>query len=896
MSVSNLDALFKPTSIAVIGASNVPKSPGSVVMRNLLGGSFLGPVMPVTGKVEAISGVLSYKDVDTLPLTPDLAVICAPIETAPEYIHQLGRRGTRAVALLGAGLSKIDSKLKQQELRKRILDAANADRVRILGSGCMGLLVPGAGLNASLAHTDAQPGRIAFITQSDSLFTTVLDWAKSNNIGFSHCISLGDQLDVNFSSVLDYLGSDTTTRSILLYVESILDARRFMSAARASARNKPILVIKSRQPVQETGQQAEACDLLWENEDAIYDVAFRRAGIVRVDDIDSLFDGAQTLARSKPLMGYGLAILTNGRSLGLLAADGLAKGGGTMSVPSEETLSGLAETLGPSARGKNPVVLPFDANGQQYADVCKILIKDRDVGSILVIHVPFADYPGVDAAHTVSEVAKKTKRTILTSWLGSETAQEARKVFAEAGVPTYETPDKAIRAYLHMTNYRRNQQLLMETPDSLPSDFFPDTSGAKGIVDAVLKENRALLDESESRDVLAAYGVPVVETRACISAMEAVRVAEEMGFPVALKIRSPQILQPFEFGGVALDLSTPEQVFDAAASMVARVHSHAPDAYIEGFTVQKMGRRPGAHELFIGVFIDPVFGPVLRFGHGGMAMRVIKDTAVALPPLNMTLSRELINRTRISRLLQGGSGHHAADIEDVCLTLIQINQLIIDVPQITGLEINPLFADEKGVLALGARIWVTRTTSSGPDRLSIRPYPRELEECVTLKNGRRVVLRPIRPEDGPAHFAFVKSLSQEDLRMRFFGSIRDFEPIDMANFTQIDYDREMAFIASAATENGETETLGVVRASTKPDNSEAEFAIIVRSDMKGQGLGSKLFDKIIRYCKSRGTGYLDGETLPENKAMIGLAKRFGFAVRIDYENETVDMRLPLNPK
>jgi acetyltransferase len=894
MSVSNLDSLFKPNSIAVIGASNVPKSPGSVVMRNLLGGSFIGPVMPVTGKVEAISGVLSYKDVDTLPLTPDLAVICAPIENAPEYIRQLARRGTRAVALLGAGLSKVESKSRQREVRRGILEAARQDGVRILGSGCMGLLVPGAGLNASLAHTDAKPGRIAFITQSDSLFTTVLDWAKSNDIGFSHCISLGDQLDVDFSSVLDYLGSDPTTRSILLYIESIRDARRFMSAARASARNKPILVIKSRQFLNEVEVQADACDLPWEHEDAIYDVAFRRAGIVRVDDIDSLFDGAQTLARSKPLMGYGLAILTNGRSLGLLAADGVAKGGGSMARPSETTLNELSAKLGPAAWGTNPVVLPFDANGQQYAEVCSTLIKDKDVGAILAIHVPFAEHPGVDAAHAVSEVAKRTKRAILTNWLGSETALEARKVFADAGVATYETPDKAIRAYLHMVNYRRNQQMLMETPDSLPSDFFPDTNRAREIVATVLKENRALLNESESRDVLAAYGVPVVETRTCISAMEAVQVAEEIGFPVALKIRSPQILQPFEFGGVALDLSTPEQVFDAAASMVARVHSHAPDAYIEGFLVQKMGRRPGAHELFIGVLVDPVFGPVIRFGHGGMAMRVIKDTAVALPPLNMTLSRELIARTRISRLLQGGCGHHAADIEDICLTLIQINQLIIDVPQITGLEVNPLFADEKGVLALGARIWVARTSASGPDRLAIRPYPRELEETVTLKSGRRVVLRPIRPEDSSAHFKFVKSLSPEDLRLRFFGSVRDFEPIDMANFTQIDYDREMAFIGSAQTESGENETLGVVRASTKPDNSEAEFAIIVRSDMKGQGLGGQLFDKIIRYCRSRGTGYLIGETLPENKAMVGLAKRHGFAVRIDYENDSVDMRLPLN--
>ncbi|MFP4314937.1 MAG: bifunctional acetate--CoA ligase family protein/GNAT family N-acetyltransferase [Desulfovibrionales bacterium] len=895
MSVTNLDALFKPTSIAVIGASNVPKTPGAVVMRNLLGGSFLGPVMPVTGKVEAISGVLSYKDVDTLPLTPDMAVICSQVEKAPEYISQLGRRGTRAVVLLGGGIGKLDSPLQQRTLREAIKREAKTYDMRILGSGCMGLLVPGIGLNASLAHTDALPGRISFITQSDSLLITVLDWAKANGIGFSHCISLGDQLDVTFSSALDYLGSDPSSRAILLYVESITDARRFMSAARASARNKPILVIKSRQTIVPT-RVAEACELPQEETDAIYDVAFRRAGIVRVDDIDSLFDGAQTLARSKPLIGYGLAILTNGRSIGYMAADALAMGQGKLADLSEGTVNALQERLGSGWCSQNPVVLPFNASGELYGEICRILIKDKDVGSVLTIHVPFADVPGVDAANAIAQVASKTKRTILTSWLGSETALEARKVFADTGVATYETPDKAIRAFLHMANYRRNQELLMETPDSLPTDFFPDTPGARQIVGNVLKEKRSLLNEAESRDVLAAYGVPVVETRACISAREAVEIAQEIGYPVALKIRSPQILQPFEFGGLALDLSTSEQVFDAAASMVARVHVNAPDAYIEGFTVQKMGRRPGAHELFIGVFTDPDFGPIIRFGHGGMAMRVIKDTAVALPPLNMSLSRELINRTRISRLLQGAGNHNDADVEDLCLTLIQVNQLIIDIPQITGVEINPLFVDDKGVLALGARIWVAGTNKSGPDRLAIRPYPRELEECVTLKDGRRILLRPIRPEDAPAHFEFVKSLSHEDLRLRFFGSVREFEPMDMANFTQIDYDREMAFIATVTGENNRPETLGVVRASTKPDNSSAEFAIIIRSEYKGQGLGAMLFEKIIRYCKSRGTRYLEGETLPENKAMTALARKYGFSIKVDYDNEIVKMRLPLNPK
>lgn len=893
MKATNLEALFKPTSIAVIGASNVPRSAGAVVMRNLLGGKFLGPVMPVTGKVEAISGVLTYKDVETLPLTPDLAILCSPLETVSETIKQLGRRGTRAAVLLGNGQAKSEQAAK--EIKPKILDAAEPSGMRLLGPGCMGLIVSGAGLNASLSHTDALPGKIAFVTQSDSLFNTVLDWAKFNGIGLSHSISLGAQWDVDFSSVLDFLGADTVTRSILLYVESILDARRFMSAARASARNKPIFVIKPHN-VSQSGPKVDACDLPLEDTDSIYDMAFRRAGMVRVDDVDALFDGAQNLARFKPLIGYGLAILTNGRSIGLLAADAVLRGGGSLAVLSEETRTALQKCLGSSRCGDNPVGLAFNANHETYSEALGVLIKDKGVGAVLVLHVPFAEVPNIEPAKAVAEIAGRTKRTILTSWLGSEAALEARKIFSENGVPTFETPDKAIRAFLHLVHYRRNQELLMETPDSLPTDFFPDTTKARDVVQLALNEDRTMLSETEAREVLGTYGIPVVETKVVISAMEAVDAAGEIGFPVALKIRSPQVLQPFEVGGLALDLSTSEQVFDAAAGMAMRVHKQMPDAYIEGFTVQKMGRRTGAHELFIGMATDPVFGPIIRFGHGGMTMRVVNDRAVALPPLNMTLARELILRTRISKLLLESGGQPETDIDDICLTLIQINQLVIDVPQISALEINPLFADDKGVLALGARIWVTKSTQAGPDRLAIRPYPRELEECVVLNDGSRLVLRPIRPEDAATHFSFVKSLSSDDLRMRFFGSVREFEYMDMANFTQIDYDREMAFIASGTDKDGQPETLGVVRATTKPDNSSAEFAIVIRSNQKGKGLGKLLMDKIIRYCRSRGTGFLDGQTMPENKAMISLAKKFGFAIHTDYDNEAVEMRLPLNSK
>jgi acetyltransferase len=890
MSHANIEALFKPSSVAVIGARGDGRSPGDVAMRNLLGAGFAGPVMPVAEDVSAISGVLTYDDVDSLPLTPDLALICSGPRTLEGHVRALAGRGTRAAMLLTPPPGDQD---QEQDAESGLIEAAGS--MRLLGPGSLGAIVPASGLNASLAHTNALAGGIAFLTQSESLFTTVLDWTRDHGIGFSHLISLGEQWDVNIHQVIDHLSSDPHTRSILLYIEHLSNARRFMSAARASARNKPILVIKPGQ-VLDQATPAQACPIETTSRDAIYDVAFRRAGIVRVDDIDALFDGAQTLARSRPLKGDKLAILTNGRSAGLLAADALLEGRGSLAEFNAETRGRLADDPVSCRSQGNPVVLPFDADGKQYAEALGVLLKAKGVNAVLVLHVPFAEVDTEKIASAVAEAASRAKRTLLTCWLGSEAAEQARRIFATAEIPTYETPSKAIRTFLHMVYYRRNQEMLMQTPDSLPSDFFPDTSRAREIMERALDEDRSLLGETEARDVLAAYGVPVVETRAVKSGKEAVRAAEDIGYPVALKVRSAQVSQPFDVGGVALDLETAEEVWDEAAKMAQRVHRLRPDAYIDGYTIQKMGRRPGAHELFIGMFVDPVFGPILRFGHGGMAMRLIRDTSVALPPLNMTLAREMVFRTRIARLLEGAEGVRKADIDDICLTLIQISQLIADLPHVVALEINPLFADDKGVLALGAKIWVGRPgVEDAADRLAIRPYPRELEECANLRNGDRILLRPIRPEDAQAHFEFVKRIDEEDLRYRFFGTVRAFEFSDMAGFTQIDYDREMAFIA--VRENVEpTQTLGVVRASTDPDNVEAEFAIVVRSDMKGQGLGSILFDKLIRYCRARGTDYLTGQALADNKGMIGLSKKFGFEVTPDPQDpDLVNMRLPLSP-
>ncbi|CCH49617.1 bifunctional acetate--CoA ligase family protein/GNAT family N-acetyltransferase [Pseudodesulfovibrio piezophilus] len=896
MSVTNLEYLFKPKSVAVIGATNDPRNAGNIVMRNIMAGGFMGPVMPVSNTAEAIAGVLTHTSVKHLPKTPDLAIVCSPLDEVPEIIHSLKERGTRGAVLMGSGFASMTHE-ERLDIKSTILGIAKPPEIRLIGPKSLGFMIPSLHLNASLAHSDAAPGKVAFISQSDSLFATVLDWAKAKGVGFSHMIALGSRIDVSFADILDYLGSDPFTRSIMLYVESIKDAREFMSAARAASRNKPVLVIRPGKALdtvlgdlklRETGDHRLV--------DAVYDVAFRRAGMLRVENIDGLFDAAQTLGTPKHVYGNKLAILTNGTSAGIMAADRLLDGGGELAELGEETIAAIDEVLGEKNWSRaNPVDIPFDADGTMYSAVLKLLIKDKNSNGILVMHVPWTAQPDMEVARALRDSLKRVKRMVLTAWLGSGAAEESREVFRKAAVPTYDTPTHAVRAFLYMAEYLRNQEMLIETPDSLPSDFFPDTETARATVAQALQQDREKLNEPEVKDILAAYGVPVVDTRIAVSAKDAVIAADELGYPVALKLRSPQIPQAYDVGGVLLDLETPERVWEGAASILARCTRERPDAYIEGFTVQKMGRRPGAHELFISASVDPVFGPVLAFGHGGMAREMIQDTALTLPPLSMSLARELVGRTRIASLLKGSPPQLPTDIDDICLTIIQISQLLIDVPQIISIDINPLYADSEGVLALGGKIRVAPYLDEGEKRLAIRPYPRELEETVTLKTGRTVTLRPIRPEDEETHRAFLANLSDDDLRLRFFGVVqRNFDHKDIARFTQIDYDREMAFIATAHDERGMPETLGVMRTNTKPDNTEAEFAIVVRSDQQGSGLGSILFNKGICYTRQRGTSELIGQTMIENKAMQGLSKKFGFVITPDqHDEDLVNMVLDL---
>ena len=887
MSVLNLDSLFQLRSMALIGASIKPRTVGNVVMQNLLKAGFKGPIFPVNPKYEAVEGIKAYRRVSLLPEAPELAVICTPAKTVPLLIAELGELGTRATVVLSAGFHEEGAPLEMQLLR-----AAQPYGLRILGPNCVGLLVPKLGLNASFAHTNALPGHLALVSQSGALCTTLLDWARTNGIGFSHFISLGDSLDVDFADVLDYLGHELSTHGILLYIESIKLARKFMSAARAVSRNKPVLAIKAGRFAEGARAAASHTGALAGRDD-VFDAALRRAGLLRVYELEELFDAAETLARARPSSGDRVVILTNGGGPGVLATDALIAAGGRLAELSLVTLKRLNERLPPMWSRSNPVDIIGDADGARYAETLKILAEDPNIDVILVLHVPTAIISSEEVARAVVTEIQRMNRPVLLSWMGTEAVAKARTIFRELGIPSYDTPTKAVRALMYLINYRRNQALLMETPPSAPEQFAPDLDAARQVIEAVLNSGREMLTEPEAKAVLAAFGVPVVETHRVKDTEEAVAAAEALGYPVALKILSPDITHKSDVGGVVLDIEDSKALRAAAQGMLKRLGSQQPGARVLGFTVQKMARWPGAHELIIGVATDPIFGPVCLFGQGGTAVEVIGDKAVALPPLNLKLARELMARTRVFKLLQGYRDRKPANLAAIELTLIKVSQLIIDVLEITDLDINPLLADHRGVIALDARIRVARTDRKGASRLAIRPYPKELEEPIVLDSGRKVLLRPIRPEDEPAHLAFHNHLEPEDLYFRFFIAVSKFDHARLARFTQIDYDREMAFIATAPGEQGIPETLGVVRAVWDADNIEAEFAVVVRSDLKGHGLGQRLLEKLIRYCRERGTKRIVGQTLPQNTLMLHLAKKAGFRKEFLAKEGTVALSLEL---
>ncbi|MBI3507480.1 MAG: bifunctional acetate--CoA ligase family protein/GNAT family N-acetyltransferase [Proteobacteria bacterium] len=882
MSIRNLDKLLDPKSIALIGATPKPGSVGAVLARNLLHGGFAGPVLPVNPKYDAIEGVFAYRDVASLPTVPDLAVICTPPETVPGLIGELGARGCRAAIVITAGFGELGEG-RGKALERAMLEAARPYLMRIVGPNCLGVMAPGIGLNATFAHVVPPKGDIAFVTQSGAMATVIVDWAKPRKIGFSQLVSLGDMSDVDFGDMLDWLANDGQTRAILLYIEAVTHARKFMSAARAAARLKPVIVIKAGRHAEAAKAAASHTGAL-AGADAVYDAAFRRAGMLRVFDIDELFDAVATLAAPPAHGGDRLAILTNGGGLGVLAVDALMDEAGHLASLDAATMARLDAVLPKTWSKGNPVDIIGDADGPRYAAALQALLATPEIDAILALNCPTAIASSVEAADAVVAVAKNARVPVLASWLGgTETALAARARFADARIPSFETPEKAVRGFMHLVRYRRAQDNLMEVPDAAPENLAPDAGAARTVVAAALDAGLEWLPDPDVRAVLAGYGFTLPKGELATDAAGAAAAAARIGGRVALKIVSPQVLHKSDVGGVALDLDGPQAVALAAAAMVARVHAKVPGAEIRGFLVQEMVRRPDAHELILGTSEDRQFGPAILFGQGGTAVEVMADTAMALPPLNVKLARELIAATRVSRLLKGYRDRPAANMAAVELALVRLSQLVCDLDAVAELDINPLVVDAKEAIVLDARIRVRRPESGvHAARLAIEPYPSDLVETVLVDGAGPALLRPIRPEDGPLIETLIDRMDADDRRMRFFAPVKRLSRSQLARLTQIDYDREMAFVCESALLG--MGLLGVVRIVADPDRARAEYAIALRSDLKGIGLGRRLMVRILDYAKARGVGEVFGDVLRENHKMLDLCRALGFAIRSSAES------------
>lgn len=873
MSTRNLDRLIAPRSVVAIGASARPGSVGHAVTRNLLTGGFRGDIHLVNLKGGEIDGRKIFRTLAEVPAAPDLAVIMTPPETVPDLLHELGTRGTRAAVVItsgpGAGSDAAEVNLRW---RQRLLRRAGPHLLRIVGPNCIGYAAPGIGLNASFGPGNLKAGRVAAIAQSGAVLAALADWGSAQGIGFTHLMSMGDMIDVDFGDVLDMLARDHETRAILMYVEGLQQARKFMSAARGAARLKPVIVLKAgrhaaaaKAAASHTGSMAGSA--------AVYDAAFARAGLVRVAGLGELFDAAETLGYGMTPRNERLAILTNGGGVGIIATDLLMDGGGELATLTAKTIAQLDKTMPRIWSRANPVDIVGDADGPRYAAALDALADDRGVGAVLAMNVPTALASPGEAALAIAGAAGAKVVPVIGCWIGGPAAEAGRRELHAAGMPAYDTPLRAVRGFMHIVEYRRGQRALQRTPPSIP-EARSDTALVRAIVNGALAEKRNLLTEPEAKRVLAAYGIPVVPTEIVLDSAEAGHAATRIGYPVAVKILSREITHKSDVGGVALDLGTEQAVLEAVRAMYDKVCTAAPGARIDGYVVQPMIKRPHAVELILGAAEDPVFGPILMVGHGGVAAEVIDDKALALPPLDPVLAEDALSRTRVDRLLRGYRDRPPAARAAVCEAMVRLSQLIADVDEIAELDINPLLVDAEGVLALDARIVVQKP--SGQERaarFAIKPYPAEL--AIEIRHGDETLrLRPIRPQDEPLLQTFTKRLSPEDIRLRFFGPLRELSHEMAARLTQIDYDREMAFLLL----DGDV-LLGVGRLAADPGFEQAEFALIVASDRQRRGYGALLLGHVLDYAKSRGIKRVVGNILRENRRMIDLAERLGFTPR-----------------
>ncbi|MGC9457635.1 MAG: GNAT family N-acetyltransferase [Halothiobacillaceae bacterium] len=871
-----LERLFNPRSVAVFGASERPNALGTMVLANLIEAGFEGRIVPINPKHDKVRDLDCYPSLVEYGAPVDLAVVATPAATVPAIIRQCGEQGVKGAVVLSAGFGEAGATGKA--LQRDMMDAAQRHGMRIIGPNCLGIMRPSLGLNATFSRNQAKAGHLALVSQSGALCTAVLDWAEGRDVGLSAMASSGDAADVDFGELLDYLALDPKTRGILLYIEGVRDARRFLSGLRAAARVKPVIVLKSARHAEGSRAAATHTGALIGGDD-VFNAALERAGVVRVDTVTQLFAAAQILSLGLRQKGENLLILTNGGGPGVMATDRAADLSVPLATLAPESLKALDAFLPAHWSHGNPVDILGDAEPERYEKALAVCLKDRNVHSVVVMLTPQAMTDPTGCAEAVIRVAKDSSKPVMACWMGETLVNEARTRFDEVGIPQFRAPESAVEAIAALLAHRRNQALLMQTPAAMPREAPADVAGARLIIEAARAEGRKILDMRESKAILSAFRIPTNASILARSPNEAMLAAETLGFPVALKISAPDLSHKSDSGGVRLNIRSAQSVRQQAAEMLDQIRTQHPDLRVDGVTVEHMSDRHNARELLVGILRDPVFGPVITFGMGGTAVEIMRDRALALPPLNATIIERMIEQTRVSRELGAFRGMPPVRREAIVDVLLRISEMACELPEIGGMDINPLFANDEGVMAVDARIELAPPVHGAEPyaHLAIHPYPAHLAETWAAPNGRIVHIRPIRPEDAEAEQAFVRSLSEESRLYRFMRPLEELTPEMLVRFTQIDYDREMAFVAVVEdTQTGRDLEIGVARYAIQPDGRSAEFAVVISDDWQGQGLGSHLLDVLMASARHRGIHELEGEVLSDNHSMLALAERMGF--------------------
>ncbi len=876
-----LASLFTPESVVLFGASDKPDSVGGVVFKNLLTSGFKGRIYAINPKRDHVQGQKAFSSLDEIDEMVDLVVVATPASSIPDIVRDCGERGIKMMLILSAGFREIGT--EGRRLEDKVTELVRRYGIRLMGPNCLGIIRPDKGLNITFGNNSAQPGSLAFVSQSGAICTAILDWSEQNDIGFSAVVSTGIAADLDFGDYLDFLVSDQATRAILLYIEGINNSRRFMSSLRAAARVKPVIALK-------VGRHAAGAEASMSHtgalvgSDEVFAAALSRSGVLRVESISQLFSAAKALSSlNYRSHAERLVIITNGGGPGVMAADRATDNEIELSTLSAESMTALDQVL-PSvwSRG-NPVDIIGDAPPERYEKALDICLKDPGVDGAIVILTPQAMTKPTEVAEAVIRSASKSNKPIMTSWMGGNQVERARVLFNNACVPNFRTLENAVDAFSYLARFNKNQRLLMQTPARLTrGQESPDRDGARLIIEAVLTEQRKTLTEPESMAVLNAFRVPTIRNAVAHSATEALVSAESIGFPVAMKVLSTDISHKSDAGGVRLNINSAQEVRGAYRQLIDEVQLNVPDAKISGVTIEKMYRSPNGRELMIGIIRDPVFGPVISFGSGGATVEILGDSAVSLPPLNRRLARDLINRTKVSKLLGEFRYMPAVDIDQLVDVLLCVSSMACELPWLKEMDINPLIMDEKGIIAVDARIVVDYPMPSTDPyhHLAIHPYPSDLVRRTQLNDGTDIIIRPIRPEDAEIEARFVRELSKEAKYFRFMNSLQELSQEMLVRFTQIDYHNEMALIAVKPTGTGE-EQIGVARYTTDLDKTSCEFALVVSDKWRSRGIGHILMRDLMDVARDRNLEKMQGQVLSSNTKMLELVASLNFQIRND---------------